>query len=727
MTEVCLWLVFLVGFRLLAAVVSFKLFGDQSRGLGSLLLLFLWALGYWYLGHLFPLSPPFIFAILSLIAAAGLLGMGAGGNLSAYRQKADRAEVIIFWGFWGLGAVIRMWFPEIDFGEKYADMAIFNGLLSASQFPPQDLWLAGEYINYYYFGQLLFVPPALLLHTAPEYAFNLAVVSVFAWGGSTLYSALRFLGLRRVAGISGAVLLMLASNWEWLRWWMGMGINKTRGFWWWDSSRAIENTITEFPYFSFLLGDFHAHFIALPFLSLTLALLLRLRARLPETKRDPNLSKFYTQLKSLFAKQSAIDGRTWFYVLLLGLVLGGQYMLNPWQLPLVALLTVLMLWPMGRLGLVLALVGVLSALPFVFNYMSPKVAGGLFWVPRGHRSAVFEFVLHWAPFLFLALTYSIMQIVTDLRVSERLQSCLRFGRNPKFWRAYGFPAVFGLALFIGLGFQAPALVVLIMAFAFPMVCLVRRAQTELALILVVGVLAIVFVEFFSLDRTYGQKLIRLNTVFKFYMVAWWALCMVCVGIWDRQLEWARFTKVPVYLRYLSFGILLVGLGLSSVYTVKGFWSRAGSLNFSRASLDGMRHWAQEFPGERALIDWMREHTGKNDVIWEMHGEEGYRQVSRISTFSGRPSVVGWLNHEQVWRPNGYPLAHTRIAQIKELSREPQLSALRDFLRTYQVRWMVLGNLEKQNYSIDLQMLIQRYPVVFRNQQVSLHQVNEGKP
>ena len=71
-------------------------------------------------------------------------------------------------------------------------------------------------------------------------------------------------------GAAGKVgLATLASPWAW---WFN------RSLWvnydWWSPSRVIPNTINEFPAFSFVLSDLHAHVLALPFAALAVALAL---------------------------------------------------------------------------------------------------------------------------------------------------------------------------------------------------------------------------------------------------------------------------------------------------------------------------------------------------------------------------------------------------------------------------------------------------------------------
>ncbi|HET9223660.1 MAG TPA: DUF2298 domain-containing protein, partial [Roseiflexaceae bacterium] len=108
---------------------------------------------------------------------------------------------------------------------------------------------------------------------------------------------------------------------------------KEFNWWWpsravWDDYRDPENpgaqparryTITEFPFFSFWLGDMHPHVMALPFCLLALALALQTAAR-------PAAPPF------------AMGRRGWLELALTGIVLGSLYAINSWDFPTYLLL-----------------------------------------------------------------------------------------------------------------------------------------------------------------------------------------------------------------------------------------------------------------------------------------------------------------------------------------------------------------------------------------------------
>src|SRR5262245_21668206 len=104
--------------------------------------------------------------------------------------------------------------------------------------------------------------------------------------------------------------------------------------WWWPSRTVWDDyrdpndpagqpsrryTITEFPFFSFWLGDMHPHVMALPFCLLALALALQTAAR-------PAAPPF------------AMGRRGWLELALTGILLGSLYALNSWDFPTYLLL-----------------------------------------------------------------------------------------------------------------------------------------------------------------------------------------------------------------------------------------------------------------------------------------------------------------------------------------------------------------------------------------------------
>ncbi|MBC7257208.1 MAG: hypothetical protein H5T66_14005, partial [Chloroflexi bacterium] len=171
----------------------------------------------------------------------------------------------------------------------------------------------GASIHYYYFGYVLAAVMIRLVGLSSGVGYNLALAQTFALTVLTayglIYDVLRahtrvdFAGQARACAVIGALALALASNLEgvlegikaagWgsealFRWFGVPGLAEAastrswlpEGLWWWRASRILTDVrlngqgvqlITEFPAFSFILGDLHPHLMALPYLLLALA------------------------------------------------------------------------------------------------------------------------------------------------------------------------------------------------------------------------------------------------------------------------------------------------------------------------------------------------------------------------------------------------------------------------------------------------------------------------
>ena len=76
--------------------------------------------------------------------------------------------------------VFRAYNPDIAGTEKPMEFAFINGVLNSRLFPPQDPWLAGYAISYYYFGYVMLGVLIRLTGVAPAVGFNLGVALWYA-------------------------------------------------------------------------------------------------------------------------------------------------------------------------------------------------------------------------------------------------------------------------------------------------------------------------------------------------------------------------------------------------------------------------------------------------------------------------------------------------------------------------------------------------------------------
>ncbi len=100
------------------------------------------------------------------------------------------------------------------------------------------------------------------------------------------------------------------------------------------------------------------------------------------------------------------------------------------------------------------------------------------------------------------------------------------------------------------------------------------------------------------------------------------------------------------------------------------------------------------PGDPPAIDWLNDHAPHGSVVLEAVGDD-YSAFGhgRISTFTGLPTVMGWVGHELQW-------AHdpgTRRADVEKIYRAPTADEARPLLDRYGVRYVVVGPLERTTY------------------------------
>jgi uncharacterized membrane protein len=185
-----------------------------------------------------------------------------------------------------------------------------------------------------------------------------------------------------------------------------------------------------------------------------------------------------------------------------------------------------------------------------------------------------------------------------------------------------------------------------------------------------------------------SALYRMNTVFKLGYQAWLLLGLAAActlpwaGAWLGRRAWLPWAA-----------LIAVLLLLGAVYPYAGTYARKGG--FARSpSLDGLRWLEPSAPGDAAAIDWLRANTAGTAVVLEAVGED-YSAFghARISTFTGRATVLGWAGHELQWdhQPG------SREADVQTLYTTTDLARARELIGRYGVDYVVFGPIERTTY------------------------------
>src|SRR3954451_18348061 len=341
----------------LAAVAFARLPGRGvafAKPLG--LLLVTWVV--WVLGSVGVAQSTLLWiVVVLLLACAGAVVLwrgGAGGPRGALLWSGGVAL-----GAFALMALLVAYSPDVWQTEKPMDMAFVNAAGDARHFPPDDPWMAGEDLNYYYLGHLMASGVIRLSGVAPDVGYNLAVAMFFALAAVAAFGLAGAPKARITGGQWGVALVLVAGT-------VGAGFDvlghdgSLRAYDWFGASRVIKGTINEFPSFSFTLADLHAHVMAIPFSLLALGFALQMALAGPPGPPRP--------AAAIELGASAI-------------AIGTLYAINAWSFPVIAGLYLLgalvrlreapglrerartLVW-----ALVALLLAVIAVLPFLLGY-----------------------------------------------------------------------------------------------------------------------------------------------------------------------------------------------------------------------------------------------------------------------------------------------------------------------------------------------------------------------
>jgi YYY domain-containing protein len=714
--DIAIWWLVLEVIGFLALPVSFYLCRNLkdhgysvSKPLGLLLTTyFSWIISY-VTGYSY-FSVLFSFAMTGIISLLIYFMYLKKSQILLDKKYIFKFEIIFLMAFI-IFAIIRAYSPEIYWtgGEKFMDMTYINSILRTTEFPPLDPWMSGTVTYYYYFGYLIVANLIKISGVFPSIAFNLATASFFALSFTTAFGIGFNLTEKIKYGIITAFFVTIAGNLIGFIQLMDILIKENLdnliSFNYWTSSRVIPDTINEFPFFSFLQGDVHAHMISITFQLLVIILLLNIM-------RSSNLD-----LSS---------------ILIVGLAIGFLYPLNTWDYPvylvlgLIVTVTTMILsnHPGRRKDLLkttisIAAMAAASYLLYLPYHLSYKVDKSVLLVPSG-RSSLIYYIAIFGCFLFMIYTFIFKNIRNNSgnhTINNNINDNTSNKRNKTSKITATITANIPKCSFVLVLIAALITILEIKLFIFdngekpkisefellllllPLLALLalsilkekNRNNVFILILLIAGVFISILCEFFYILDALGNgnpSFIRLNTVFKFYLQNW--------ILWGVSTGYVFFLLRDKINPGKVWGITAVILILMvSIYPVFATLGKSGGFA-GTPNLDGEAYVKKEHPQDYQAILWFRNLTGQ-PVVLQAPGEL-YQWNTAITTFTGLPTVIGWAGHEINWRFPKRSEIDTRWSDVGRIYTSGDIREVDELLKKYNVSYVYFGEAEAKRFT-----------------------------
>ena len=503
------------------------------------------------------------------------------------------------------------------------------------------------------------------------------------------------------------------------------------GDWYWLPSRAIPapgdvEPITEFPIFTFLYADLHAHMIAMAIAMLALAWAVAVLLGKAHWKSIGAgvLSIVFGGL-AIGAMYPTNLSDIYAYLPIGMVVLGyalfrygdiGRFTWLPRITP-----TVKRLFIAGGGLLLLAVVSYGLYLPYRLWYAQPY-SSVIPWT--GTHTPLWSYFTHWGLFLFLIVSWMVWEThewmantpLVSLRKLEKYSSLIVLGvvllLLACLLLSLKIPGADTTSLLsklpIGRGASLAWFILPLAAWAG--ILILRPGQPDvkrLVLFFIGTALTLTLaVELIVLKGDIG----RMNTVFKFYLQAWtlFSLSAAAALIWLLPAvikEWSGTWRTA-----WQVGLVMLVGGAAMFTVLAGADKIRDRMNpLAPHTLDGMAYMQTSTYSDNGkdmaldedyvAIQWMQNNVKGSPVIVETNTVE-YRWGTRFTIYTGLPGVVGWNWHQRQQRGGVVPTTWVtdRVDEIGAFYNTDDRQLTEDFIHKYNVSYIIVGQLEEAYYS-----------------------------
>ena len=570
--------------------------------------------------------------------------------------------------------------------EKFMDYGFMEAMMRSTTLPAKDPWYSQGVINYYYGGQYFAVFLSKLSSCKVEITYNLMRTFIAGLAFALPFSLVRQMLSDRMTqsesaasgtvpvlgGITGGLAVSIAGNMHYVVYRLILpALQRFRGeepagYWFPDATRYIgynpdvpDKTIHEFPCYSFVLGDLHAHVVNIIFVLLMAGLLYAWFTGVEHSDPESPAAEG-DRTKPVCWKKRLLQP----YLLIAALLLGIFQMNNFWDFVIyyvVVLGTALFINIIEYRGNVPRMIGV-TAVQGIWLFVLPK----LVIVP-------FTIQFH---------------VMVDGVALCRYHSL--FYQLLILW---GLPCILGITLTAYLarkylkGMEHPTLAKWMNA--------MKDADLFAVLMFCCAAGLVLIPELVYVRDIYEAGNARANTMFKLTYQAYILFGMVMgYAIW-RLLCLTR----EVLVKVISIvGLLCFCLTLGYFGNCTQAWSGGWKDPSLRQGLDAVAFLENDFPEDAAAIRWLKTNISGSPVVLEANGDS-YTGYERVSAMTGLPTVLGWYVHEWLWRSDPEDL-NGKSQDVETIYTSWNREMVTHLLKEYQVEYIVIGSREKEKYGED---------------------------
>ena len=674
----------------------------------------------------------------------------------------------------------RAYHPAAIGGEKHMNMAFINAVYRAETFPPEDPWASGHSINYYYYGHATISIIGRFAGLPPEYLFNIGGATVSALAALAIFTLAYTLTRRTFIALLAMYLgcfaghaisyinfvkydlirngkAELAANigfrecingfsvlcdrmWNALLYYIGRGTPEIEASFrelhydeiFWKSSRIIPHTVAnEFPAWTHLFQDMHAHQLVIPFTFAFLVLLYNYFAQPRETHRVGNTF-----------------GLTFF----LGLLLGTVICTNTWDLPALGIALLLITavkfyreydmfgqpmvrsewispkcwhnylrFPITHIVMIFGF-SVLLFIPFHTNFVSRVSSVGVMTEGNTLLPTYLGYLGHLLiPVVIAAILLAVLG--KEGRITMR-RTVIRAALFASFFmlsvalaimitrnNLFGFPPAVDANLPLNysiIGLFLPFLMVLFLMMWR------RKYSPEFVFTCLIGVLGLglsLGIEIFYINEGMAPPSHRWNTAFKFNLQVWHYLSIAAAisFLWiPEQLmrlnkqarNWLSSVFSPKVLTSVVIILLLTPIMFITLpFAILGpvlVTQASGGMHDARKptpTLDAYAYLRHENYADYSAVQWCNRFLPDSTRIVETAYRHGGNHA-RFSSYTGLPTIVGWPHHTRERLNHVAHIVNRRVHDMERIYTTKNPKEALNLLGKYQVEYLVFGEIER---------------------------------